>query len=53
MSIGTNVGGTAFGNKLFGSGNDMYRLGRGAMNSAMQSMPYGFNYFRKKDEDER
>lgn len=53
MSIGTNVGGTAFGNKLFGSGNDMYRLGRGAMNSAIQSMPYGYNYFRKKDEDER
>ncbi|MBQ8481544.1 MAG: hypothetical protein IJ532_03315 [Alphaproteobacteria bacterium] len=53
MSIGTNVGGTAFGNKLFGSGNNMYRLGRGAMNSAIQSIPYGYGHFRKKDEDER
>ena len=44
MSIGTNAGGTAFGNKLFGSGNDMYRLGRGAMNVGAQITPYVYNY---------
>ncbi|MBR3501455.1 MAG: hypothetical protein IKO06_00955, partial [Alphaproteobacteria bacterium] len=48
----TNVSGTILGNKMFGKGNDMYKLGRGTMNAFTQSTPYGYNYFRKKDEDE-
>lgn len=47
----TNAGGTMLGNKLFGSSNNMYRVGRGIMNSTMQSIPYGYDYFRNKNKD--
>ncbi len=53
ISTITNAGGTVAGNKLFGSGNNMYRAGRTMMNGTMQTVPYGFYHFRKKDEDER
>ena len=52
MSLGTNVLGTAGGNALFGSRNDMYRFGRGVMNGGAQSIPYGYDYLRRKYNDE-
>ena len=52
MGIGTNALGTIGGNKLFGSYNEMYRFGRGAMNAGTQAIPNGYNYFRKKNKDE-
>ena len=48
----TNVGGTVLGNKMFGSGNNMYKFGRGVMNTMTQTIPYGYNYFRKKNEND-
>ena len=47
-----NAGGTMLGNKLFGSSNNMYRVGRGVMNSTVQSIPYGYDYFRNKNKDD-
>ncbi len=44
IGIGTNTLGTATGNKLFGSYNDMYRFGRGTMNAGTQATPYIYNY---------
>ena len=52
MSVGANTIGNQIGNWTFGSGNNMYRTGRTMMNSAVQSIPYGYNYLRKKDEYE-
>jgi len=52
MSIGANTIGNQIGNWAFGGGNNMYRAGRTMMNAFTQSIPYGYNYFRKKDEDE-
>ena len=52
ISTITNAGGTALGNRLFGSGNNMYRTGRTMMNGATQSIPHGYNYFRKEEDDE-
>ena len=44
MSVGANMLGTAIGNRMFGSGNNMYRVGRGVMNTGSQSAPYIYNY---------
>jgi hypothetical protein len=52
MSTITNAGGIALGNRIFGSGNNIYKVGRTIMNRTMQTVPYGFYHFRKKDEDE-
>ena len=52
MGTITNLGGTVVGNQLFGKGNNMYRFGRTMMNIGTQSIPYRYNYFRKKHEDE-
>ena len=35
MSIGTNYLRTSLGNGQFGSGNDMYKIGRGTMNAGI------------------
>lgn len=51
-NVGANVLGTAGGNKLFGSGNEMYQIGRGVMNSAADAVPYTYDYFRRKHNDE-
>ncbi len=34
----TNIGGTVLGNKMFGSGNNMYQFGRGVMNIGAQTI---------------
>lgn len=46
ISTMTNVGGTEFGNKLFGSGNEMYQLGRGIMNGLTNSIPYLYDGYQ-------
>ena len=46
----TNMGGTALGNRLFGSGNNMYKFGRGTMNGIIQTLPYAINYLENKNE---
>ena len=48
MSVGTNAVGTAGGNKLFGSGNNMYRVGRGTMNGISASVPYTYDLYQRK-----
>jgi hypothetical protein len=50
MSTITNIGGTALGNRLFGSGNNMYKFGRGTMNGIIQTLPYAINYLENKNE---
>ena len=52
ISAITNAGGTVLGNSMFGRGNEMYRVGRGTMNAITQAIPYGCEYYRKKNEDE-
>ncbi|MBP5215766.1 MAG: hypothetical protein J6039_04335 [Alphaproteobacteria bacterium] len=49
--IGTNYLGTSLGNGLFGSGNNMYRFGRGTMNAFADSVPYTYDlHQRMKNE---
>lgn len=51
MSVGTNYLGTRLGDKIYGGGNEMYRIGRVVMNGATNSVPYTYNlYQRRKDE---
>jgi len=50
MSIGTNAIGNQIGNWAFGSGNNMYRVGRTIMNGSAQLIPYGFYHRKKEDE---
>lgn len=38
---------------MFSSGNNMYKVGRTIMNGTMQTAPYGFNYWKKEDENEK
>lgn len=52
MSTIANVGGTLLGNKFFGSGNNMYRAGRGAMNSISNSVPYTYDIYQRRKNGE-
>ena len=46
MGIGTNYGGTLLGNRVFGSRNSMFPVGRSIMNGFAESVPYVYNYFK-------
>lgn len=48
MSIGTNAIGNQLGNWAFGSGNNMYRAGRGTMNGIAASFPYGYDLYQRR-----
>lgn len=52
MSVGTNVAGTALGNRLFGNGNNMYRFGRGIMNGTTNSIPHVYDWYQGRRDDE-
>lgn len=52
MGVLTNAADTKLGNKLFGSRNNMYQLGRGIINGSMEAIPMTYSYFKREDEDE-